>query len=133
MTKLITDGLSYGYGPICLRDMGVTVFGPLAVWMRNDLAPFIEAIVPLAETLIGLGLITGVLVRLASFFGAAFMAFFCVGHADFAHGIVSSDLMGPFLFGMTIALAAGRHYRLDALLERTRLVTRHPQRRYLSG
>jgi len=133
VTKLITDGLSYGYGPVYLRDMGGTVLGPLAVRMGTDLAPFIEAVVPLAETLIGLGLIAGALVRLASFFGAVFMAFFWVGNADFAHGVVSGDLMGLLLFGTMIALAAGRHYGLDARLERTRLVTEHPRLRYLLG
>jgi thiosulfate dehydrogenase [quinone] large subunit len=89
--------------------------------------------VPLGETLIGLGLMFGVLVRLASFFGAVFMTLFWVGNAGFGHGVVNGDLMGLLLFATMMVFAAGRYYGLDAAIERTRPVERHPKLRYLLG
>ncbi len=133
VTKLIEDGLAYGYGPTYLKGMTGTALGPLPVWMGNNLAWLIEPMVPLGETLIGLGLMLGVLVRLASVFGAFFMTLFWVGNADFAHGVVSGDLMGLLLFATMIVLATGRYYGLDAIIERTSLVERHPKLRYLLG
>ena len=133
VTKLIEDGLAYGYGPIYLQGMGDTSIGPLAVWMGNNLAWFVEAMVPLGETLIGLGLLFGVLVRLASFFGVFFMALFWVGNAGFGHGVVNGDLMGMLLFMTLMVFAAGRYFGLDAIIERLSFVERHPKLRYLLG
>jgi thiosulfate dehydrogenase [quinone] large subunit len=50
--------------------------------------------IPVGETLIGLGLIVGGLVRLASFFGGVLMVFFYLGNASWSHGFVNGDLMG---------------------------------------
>jgi thiosulfate dehydrogenase [quinone] large subunit len=133
VTKLIEDGLAYGYGPAYLKGMTGTALGPLPVWMGENLAWLIEPGVPLFETLIGLALIAGALTRLAAFGGAVFMILFWVGNADFAHGVVSSDFMGLLLFVTMMVLATGRYYGLDAIIERTRLVERHPRLRYLLG
>ena len=133
VTKLIQDGLSYSYGPMYLQGMEGTALGPLPVWMGNNLGWLIEAMVPLGETLIGLGLLFGVLVRLASVFGAFFMTLFWVGNAGFGHGLVNGDLMGLLLFGTMIVFAAGRYYGLDALIEGTDFVQRYPRLRYLLG
>ena len=133
VTKLIESGLAYGYGPIYLSNMQGTALGGLPVWMAANMAPFLQAWVPLGEALIGLGLIVGALVRLASFFGAVFMAFFWIGNADFAHGVVSGDFMGLLLFVTMMVLATGRYVGLDAILERTKFVQERPKLRYLLG
>ncbi|WP_299237504.1 DoxX family protein [Natronomonas sp.] len=133
VTKLLEDGLAYSYGPAYLRGMEGTALGPLPVWMGNNLAWLIEPGVPVFETLIGLGVMFGLLTRLAAFGGAFFMTLFWVGNAEFGHGLVNSDLMGLLLFVTMAALAAGRYYGLDAIIERTDLVERHPKLRYLLG
>ncbi|QLD89567.1 DoxX family protein [Natronomonas salina] len=133
VTKLIEDGLAYSYGPIYLQGMDGTALGPLPVWMGNNLAWLIEPMVPLGETLIGLGLMAGALVRLASVFGALFMTLFWVGNADFGHGLVNGDLMGLLLFVTMIVLATGRYYGLDAIIERTKFIRNRPKLKYLLG
>jgi thiosulfate dehydrogenase [quinone] large subunit len=133
VTKLIESGLNFTAGPSYLQRMGDTVLGPVAVWMATTMLGVIEAIVPLAETLIGLALIAGALVRLASLGGAIFMAFFWVGNAEFGHGVVNGDLMGLLLFVTLLVLGAGRYYGLDAVLERLALVERHPRLKHLLG
>lgn len=131
--KLLQDGLSYGYGPIYMKGMSGTALGPIPVWMGNNLAWLIEPGVPLFETLIGLGLMLGVLTRLASVGGIFFMTLFWVGNADFGHGLVNGDLMGLMLFATVIVVGAGRYYGVDALLERTNFVKQRPKLRYLLG
>ena len=133
VTKLVENGLAFGYGPTYLQGMTGTALGPVPVWMGNNLAWLIEPMVPLGETLIGLGLMLGVLLRVAALFGGVFMTLFWVGNAGFGHGLVNSDLMGLLLFATMIVFAAGRYYGIDAILERTRLVERHPKLRYLLG
>lgn len=134
VTKLLEDGLAYSYGPIYLQGMEGTVLGPIPVWMGNNLAWLIQPMVPLGETLIGLALMAGVLVRLASFFGVAtFMAFFWVGNAGFGHGLINGDFMGLLLFVTMMALAAGRYYGLDGIIERMEFVKQRPRLRYLLG
>jgi thiosulfate dehydrogenase [quinone] large subunit len=133
VTKLVEDGLAFSYGPVYLTEMTGTALGPFPVWLGTNFGWLVEAMVPLGETLIGLGLIVGALVRLASFFGVFFMTLFWVGNADFAHGLVNGDLMGLLLFVTMIVLATGRYYGLDAIVERTQFVERHPKLRYLLG
>jgi thiosulfate dehydrogenase [quinone] large subunit len=133
VTKLIEDGLAFGYAPAYLEGMTGTALGPIPVWMGQNLGPLLQAGVPLGETLIGLGLMAGALVRLASFFGAWFMVMFWVGNAGFGHGLVNSDLMGLLLFVTMMVLATGRYYGLDAIIEKTRFVKQRPRLRYLLG
>jgi thiosulfate dehydrogenase [quinone] large subunit len=133
VTKLIESELHFTAGPSYLRGMGDTVLGPVAVWMGTTIPGLVEAIVPLAETLIGLALIAGALVRLAAFGGAVFMAFFWVGNAEFGHGVVNGDLMGLLLFVTLMVLGAGRYYGLDAVLERLALVENYPRLARLLG
>ncbi len=133
VTKLIEDGLAFGYGPAYLSGMTGTALGPIPVWMGENLAWLVKPGVPLFETLIGLALIAGLLTRLASVGGVLFMSLFWIGNAGFGHGLVNSDLMGLLLFVTMIVLAAGRYYGLDAIVERTALVERHPKLRYLLG
>jgi len=133
VTKLIEDGLAYGYAPTYLKGMTGTALGPIPVLMGEHLGWFLQAAVPLGETAIGLGLMFGVLVRLASVFGATFMTMFWVGNAGFGHGVVNGDLMGLLLFVTMAVLATGRYYGLDAIIEKTRFVERYPKLRYLLG
>lgn len=133
LSKLLQNGLNYAFGPVYLQQMGDTILGPVALWMGQNIPTLIEALVPLGETLIGLGLIVGAFVRLASLFGMFFMSLFWVGNADFAHGLVNGDLMGLLMFATMIVLAAGRYYGLDAILEQTSIVRENPRLQYLLG
>jgi thiosulfate dehydrogenase [quinone] large subunit len=133
VTKLLEDGLSYGYGPAYLKEMSGTALGPIPVWMGNNLAWLIEPGVPVFETLIGLALIAGVAVRLASVGGAFFMTLFWVGNAEFGHGLVNGDLMGLLLFVTVAVLATGRYFGLDAVIERMEFVKKRPRLKYLLG
>ena len=81
------------------------------------LMEFTNFAIPAGEFLIGLGLVVGALVRLASFFGVLLMVFFYLGNADWAHGLVNGDLMGLLLFVTIATLGAGRILGLDAYLE----------------
>jgi len=133
VTKLIEDGLAFGYGPAYMQQMTGTALGPVPVWMGNNLAWLIKPGVPLFETLIGLALMAGVLTRLASVGGVFFMTLFWVGNAGFAHGVVNGDLMGLLLFATMIVVGAGRYYGLDAIIEETRFVEQRPRLKYLLG
>jgi thiosulfate dehydrogenase [quinone] large subunit len=133
VTKLLESGLAFSAGPAYLKGMTGTALGPVPVWMGNNLAWLIEPGVPLFETLIGLALMAGVLVRLASAGGVFFMALFWIGNASFGHGVVNSDLMGLLLFMTMIVLATGRYYGLDAVIERLEFVKQRPRLRYLLG
>jgi thiosulfate dehydrogenase [quinone] large subunit len=133
VTKLLEDGLAFAYGPAYLRQMTGTALGPLPVVLGEQFGWLIQAGVPLGETAIGLGLLVGAFVRVAAFFGGFFMTLFWVGNAGFGHGLVNADLMGLLLFATMIVFATGRHYGLDAILERTSFVQNHPRLRYLLG
>jgi len=82
-------------------------------WMLG----FTNFMIPLGETLIGLGLVVGGLVRLASFFGAFLMVFFYLGNASWSHGLVNGDLMGLMLFVTMGVLGAGRVLGIDSIIE----------------
>ena len=102
-----------------LNASGSPIAG-LFAWVAGTpgMLEFTNLMIPLGETLIGLGLIVGALVRLASFFGVVLMTFFYLGNADWAHGFVNGDLMGLLLFVTLATLGAGRILGLDTYLER---------------
>lgn len=112
-----------------------TLVHPITAWAAStpELLAFTNLAVPVGETLIGLGLVLGCLVRVAAFFGAVLMFFFYFGNAAFDHGYVNGDLFGLLLFLTMIVWGAGRLYGVDAYLERTGLVENHPRLRYLLG
>jgi thiosulfate dehydrogenase [quinone] large subunit len=89
--------------------------------------------VPVGETLIGLGLIVGAMTRLAAFFGGVLMVFFYLGNAAWANGYVNGDLLGLLMFVVVGTFAAGRILGLDAIIERTEFVKQRPKLRYLLG
>ncbi|MFB6188671.1 MAG: DoxX family membrane protein [Halapricum sp.] len=94
---------------------------------------FVNFMIPVGETLIGLGLLIGLLVRLAAFFGAFLMVFFWTTNADWSHSLVNSDLFGLLLFVTLIVFGAGRVFGLDAYVERMDSVQRNTWLRYLLG
>ncbi|WP_101295738.1 TQO small subunit DoxD [Halegenticoccus soli] len=97
------------------------------------LLEFTNVMIPVGETLIGLGLLVGALVRLAALFGGLLMVFFYLGNADWEHGFVNGDLFGLLLFVIVGVFAAGRILGVDAYLERTEFVRERPRLRYLLG
>jgi thiosulfate dehydrogenase [quinone] large subunit len=94
---------------------------------------FVNLAIPFGELLIGLGLMVGALVRLASFFGAFLMAMFYFTNHGWAHGFTNGDLWGLLLFVTMIVVGAGRVWGLDAYLEKTHFVQRNKWLRYLLG
>ena len=112
-----------------------TLVYPITGWAASTpwALGFANVMIPLGETLIGLGLLVGALVRLASFFGAFLMFFFYFGNADWANGFVTGDLLGLLLFLTMIVWGAGRVFGVDDWLESTDYVRSHPWLRYLLG
>ena len=97
---------------------------------------FVNVMVPLGQTLIGLGLVLGALTRLAAFFGAMLMAFFYFINGEtggWAHGVVTGELLGLLIFAMIATLGAGRVLGIDAVLARMDLFDEHPKLRWLIG
>ncbi|KAB1191146.1 MULTISPECIES: DoxX family protein [Haloferax] len=98
-------------------------------WMLE----FTNFMIPLGQTLIGLGILIGALTRLAAFFGGFLMVFFYLGNADWAHGYVNGDLFGLLMFALIGTLAAGRILGLDTIIEKTEFVQQRPSLKYLLG
>jgi thiosulfate dehydrogenase [quinone] large subunit len=99
---------------------------------------FVNVAVPYGQTAIGLGLLFGVLTRLAAFFGAFMMAMFYFGNWSVAHGYVNGDLTYLVVFLAVAALGAGRILGLDAIIEQYEvggqaLIERYPILDYVLG
>ena len=78
---------------------------------------FVNVMIPAGEFLIGLGLMLGAFVRLASFFGAFLLFFFYFTNHGWAHGMANGELWGIMLFVLLAVLGAGRVYGVDKYLE----------------
>lgn len=130
--KLLESGVSYNAKWFVTQE-GLVLSPVMNVFSDGLLYGFVQFMVPVGETLIGLGLLVGCLVRLASFFGAFLMIFFVTTNRDWANGFVNGDLMGLLLFATMIVLAAGRIWGIDAYLEQTSVVKNNPWLRYLLG
>jgi thiosulfate dehydrogenase [quinone] large subunit len=99
---------------------------------------FVNIGVPWGEVLIGLGIIFGVLTRLAAFWGAFMMLLFYLGNWDIAHGYINGDFAYMLVFLSVAAFGAGRILGLDAYIEEyvidgQPLIERYPWTRYLLG
>jgi thiosulfate dehydrogenase [quinone] large subunit len=126
-----------------LSNVAATNGNPLAglfAWMGSTpwFVEFANVAVPWGELLIGLGLIVGVLVRLAAFFGALMMLLFYFGNWEMAHGFINGDFAYMLVFLAVAAFGAGRILGLDALIERYEvdgqpLVERYPVLEYVLG
>ena len=114
-----------------------TSLGPVVTLFSEGAAlAFVNVMIPLGQTLIGLGLIVGALTRLASFFGAVLMTFFYFINGEtggWAHGVVTGELLGLLLFSMIATLGAGRVLGVDAYLAQTGFVEDHPKLRWFIG
>ena len=98
-----------------------------------SLMSVVNFLVVFGEIAIGVALILGLATRFAGIAGTLMMALFWVASWDFAHGVVNEQ----FLYGIVAAFlayaAAGEAYGLDAIIERTAVVKRAPQLRYVLG
>lgn len=93
----------------------------------------VNVLVPAGEVLIGLGLLLGVLTRLASFFGVALLSVLYFGQEAWRRGFVNRELLGVALLLTVMAFGAGRVWGVDASLERTSVVKANDWLRYLLG
>mgnify|MGYP000156245582 CR=1 FL=1 len=99
---------------------------------------FVNVAVPWGEVLIGLGLVFGVLTRLAAFWGAFMMLMFYLGNWEIAHGYINGDFAYMLVFLSVAAFGAGRILGLDRAIEGYEidgqpLVERYPLARYVLG
>ncbi|MXR22248.1 DoxX family protein [Halobacterium bonnevillei] len=114
-----------------------TTLGPVVTLFSEGAAlSFVNIMVPLGQTLIGLGLVLGALTRLASFFGAMLMTFFYFINGEtggWAHGLVTGELLGLLLFAMFATLGAGRVLGVDAYLAEMDLFKDNARLQWLIG
>jgi thiosulfate dehydrogenase [quinone] large subunit len=114
-----------------------TSLGPVVTLFESGIAlDFVNIMIPLGQTMIGLGLILGCLTRLASFFGAFLMMFFYFINGEtggWSHGVITGDLLGLLIFAMIATLGAGRVLGIDAYLAKTEFFQNHPRLQYLIG
>lgn len=95
-----------------------------------------NVMIPLGQTLIGLGLVLGALTRLAAFFGGFLMVFFYFINGEtggWAHGVVTGELLGILVFAMIASMGAGRILGIDAVLYESSIVESYPRLRYFIG
>ena len=126
-----------------LANVAAANGNPLAglfAWMGSTpwFVEFANVAVPWGELFIGLGLLVGVLVRLAAFFGALMMLAFYFGNWDVAHGVINGDFAYMLVFLAVAAFGAGRILGLDAVIESydlggQTLVERYPALEYVLG
>jgi len=114
-----------------------TTLGPVVTMFGSGAGlAFTNVMVPVGQTLIGLGLILGALTRTAAFFGAFLLMFFYFINGEtgaWAHGLVTAELLGIVILGMIATLGAGRVLGIDAYLVKTEFVQNHPRLRYFMG
>ncbi|QGN06342.1 DoxX family membrane protein [Halorhabdus sp. CBA1104] len=131
ITKIIDGFSAEGYLKFAAD---YTIMEPIVSPFASGIGlEFANFMIPVGETLIGLGVLVGLLVRLASFFGVFLMLFFVTINNGWGHSIVTSDLMGLLLFVAMIVLGAGRVWGLDAYVEKMAFVQNNPWLRYLLG
>ncbi|WP_117592530.1 DoxX family protein [Haloprofundus halophilus] len=138
-TKVLGGFASQGY----LANVAATNGNPLAgmfLWMSQTpwFVSFVDVAVPWGEVAIGLGIMVGLLTRLAAFFGAMMMVLFYFGNWDLAHGFINSDFMYALVFLAVAAFGAGRILGLDALVEQYKidgvaLIEKYPKLDYILG
>jgi thiosulfate dehydrogenase [quinone] large subunit len=114
-----------------------TTLGPVVTLFAEGAAlSFVNIMVPLGQTLIGLGLVLGALTRLAAFFGAMLMTFFYFINGEtggWAHGLVTGELLGVLLFAMIATLGAGRVLGVDSYLAEHEVFEANPTLKWFIG
>ncbi|MFW5911757.1 MAG: DoxX family protein [Halolamina sp.] len=135
--KVLSGGFSAG-GYLQSRSAGPAA--DLFVAMGNSpvFVDFVNVAVPWGEVLIGLGLLVGVMTRLAAFWGAFMMLLFYFGNWEISHGYINGDFAYMLTFLAVAAFGAGRILGLDTYIEQYEvdgrpLVERYPWARYLLG
>ncbi|QLD89560.1 DoxX family protein [Natronomonas salina] len=110
------------------------------LWMGQTdwFVAFVNIAVPWGEVAIGLGLMVGLLTRLAAFFGALMMLLFYFGNWDMAHGPINADFMYMLVFLSVAAFGAGRILGLDQYVEQYEvdgqpLIEKYPRLEYVLG
>ena len=131
LTKVVFGFSAAGY--MRFASQGAITEPIMQAFSSGALLTFTELAIGWGELLIGVGLVVGALVRLASFFGAVLMAFFYVTNHDWANGMASGDLWGLLLFVTIALMGAGRVWGVDEWLEDTDFVRRNAWARYLLG
>ncbi|MFB6301068.1 MAG: DoxX family protein [Halobacteriales archaeon] len=114
-----------------------TSLGPFVTLFSDGIGlAFTNVMVPVGQTLIGLGLILGALTRTAAFFGAFLMMFFYFINGEtggWAHGLVTGELLAILVFGTIVALGTGGLWAVDERLKETSFVQNHSRVRKLLG
>ena len=131
LTKVLFGFSAQGY--MRFASQGTITEPVMQAFSSGILLTITEYAIGWGELLIGLGLIVGALVRLASFFGAFLMAFFYFTNHGWAHGMANGDFWGMLMFPTLIVLGAGRMWGLDGWLESTDFVRNNGWVRYLLG
>jgi thiosulfate dehydrogenase [quinone] large subunit len=144
----LNAGVSKLLGPEPFSAQGYLLYGvseasPLVglfAWMGSTpwFVEFVNVAVPFGQVAIGLGLIVGLLTRLAAFFGALMMFLFYFGNWSVEHGLINGDFAYLLVFLAVAAFGAGRILGLDALVERYEvdgkpLTERYPALDYVLG
>ncbi|MFB6265775.1 MAG: DoxX family membrane protein [Candidatus Nanohaloarchaea archaeon] len=107
---------------------------PLWTVLAKDWIWLVDPLNAWGLTLVGLGLLTGALLRWSAFWGAVMMLFYWASSFPLSHSILIDDhvVYALLLFGLG-AFGAGRILGVDGWLEETSFVERRPWMRYLLG
>src|SRR5205823_15095756 len=100
---------------------------------NGTLMPIVNYLVVFGEVAIGAALILGLATRFASVAGALMMGLFWVAAWDFSHGVIEYHSL---LAIVTLALGiigACEFFGLDAIVEKTQIISRPPALRYVLG
>ncbi|MFB6177346.1 MAG: DoxX family membrane protein [Halobaculum sp.] len=116
-----------------LEQRGTVVSPILTVFAVGVTEAAVNVLVPLGELLIGVGLLLGLLTRLASYFGASMMFFLYFGTEQWRRGFVNGELLGLVLFLTLVVFGAGRVLGVDQYLEDTDFVESNRWLRYVLG
>lgn len=137
--KVVTGFDAGGY----LLNVAGTNGNPLEgmfLWMGQTswFVDVVNVAVPWGELAIGLGILVGLLTRLAAFFGALMMLLFYFGNWELAHGPINADFMYMMVFLSIAAFGAGRILGLDSYVEQYEidgepLIERFPLLEYFLG
>jgi len=131
LSKLLVGFSVQGY--LQFASVGAISHPVMVAFTSGAGLAFVNSTIPVGEFLIGLGLVVGALVRLASFFGSFLMFFFYFTDHEWAHGFVSSDLVGLLLLITIAVFGAGRVWGLDEWLESMDWAKNSRWARYLLG
>lgn len=128
--------LLYGFdaaGYMRFASQGAITHPLMAAFSSGALLTLTNYAIGWGEFLIGLGLVVGALVRLASFFGGFLMSFFYFTNHGWENGMANGELWGVLMFATLIVLGAGRVWGVDEWLERTAVVRNNRWLRYFLG